>query len=423
MQIRQLKRASKEELGEKLALFIFCPFLSFLYSLRDAASRSSYVIYFLFGVAICWSMDVNFSPDAHYDDLQGIMERFRNFHMSGEDLRYQISEYFSFSGHAEKELYGIAMMWFTKLFTQNPHAYFALSAVVYLIFFLNCLKRITRAPHFDNSFYCLIILLLFVVPRDIITVQNPRYSTAMWMAIMGTFNYYLATKHRMWNVLWIAAAPLCHSGMWAYAVIFIAGQMLIKLLNHKVIWAFYIISIPFVFFSYDVISMVDIQSLPLPSNFQRWVSWYFNEDSFNKEIKGTGASGFAWVGQTFAILSKIMYVGIPFILKKYSAEISGNKLLWQFLWFFIFYAAVVNFMQAIPVLGYRSYFVTRILSMYFWIIMVYPRNNKYLLYLLAANSWEIFYRYFYKGAVNSSVPKIFFIEPLPVVIYNYWGAV
>ena len=80
-------------------------------------------------------------------------------------------------------------------------------------------------------------------------------------------------------------------------------------------------------------------------------------------------------------------------------------------------------MQAIPVLGYRSYFVTRILSMYFWIIMVYPRNNKYLLYLLAANSWEIFYRYFYKGAVNSSVPKIFFIEPLPVVIYNYWGAV
>lgn len=422
MQVRQLKRAVREEYVEKLILFVFCPFLSFLYSLRDAASRSSYMIYFLFGVALCWSMDVNMSPDAYYNDLQGIMERFRNFNMSWDELKVQVNEYFSFSGQSEKELYGVAMMWFTKQFTQNPHVYFALSAVVYLIFFLNCLKRITRAPHFDNSFYCLIILLLFVLPRDIITVQNPRYCTAMWMAVMGTFNYYLATKHRMWNVLWIAAAPLFHSGLWAYATIFIAGQVLTKLLNHKVIWWLYIISIPFVFFSYDVISMLDIQSLPLPDNFKRWVSWYFNDEMFNKEIRGEGSSGFAWVGKTFVVLSKIMYVGIPFILVKYKDEIRGNKRLWQFLWFFILYAAVVNFMQAIPVLGYRSYFVTRILSMYFWIIMVYPRNNKYLLYILAACSWEIFSRYFYKGAVNSCVPKIFFIEPLPAIIFDYWGA-
>lgn len=414
------KLENKEELVEKLILFILWPFGAFLYSLRDAASRSSYVIYFLFGVVICWHMDSNFDFGTHYDDLQGIMERFRDFNMSWDELKWQFTEYFNFSGKAEKELYGISLMWFTKQYTLNPHVYFALSAVVFLFFFLNCLKRITSQPKFDNSFYCLIILLLFVLPRDIITVQNPRYCTAMWMVVMGTFNYFLATKYRYWNVGWILLAPLFHSGLWAYAIIFVAGQIAVTLLREK-IWILYLCSIPFAFFSYDVVSIVDIWSLPIPDNFKLWMSWHFNEKSFENAILNKGASGFFWFGKSFAIIRQIAYIGIPFILIKFKGSLKGNSQLRNFFWYFIFYISVVNFIQIVPVLGQRSYFVTRILSMYFWLKLVYPKYNKYLLFILFACSWEIFQRYFYNGAVNSSVPKIFFIEPLPNIIMDYWG--
>ncbi len=412
----------KDELVEKLILFIIWPFAAFIYSLKDAASRSSYVIYFLFGVALCWHMDTNFSLGAHYDDLQGIMSRFRDFNMTWDQLKWQFNEYFGFTGRSEKELYGISMMWFVKQYTNNPHTYFALSAVIYLIFFLNCLKRITSDPNFDNSVYCLIILLLFVLPRDIITVQNPRYCTAMWMAVMGTFNYFLADRNRQWNILWIVFAPLFHSGLWAYAIIFTIGQIVITSIDRK-IWWFYLCSIPFSFVSYDLISKVDIWSLPIPDNFKLWISWHFNEESVSHLRNNTGASGFFWIGQGFAFLKKIAYIGLLFVLKRYIEEIEDNRNLYKFFLFFVFYAAVVNFIQIVPVLGQRSYFVTRILSMYFWIKMVYPRNNKYLLFVLAACSWEIFQRYLYNGAVNSSVPRIFFVEPLPNIIMDYWDAV
>lgn len=91
------------EWGIKLVAFIIYPFGAFLLSLRNAASRSSYMIYALFGVLFCWHLNpVDLS---RYDDLQGIMERVVATNISWNDLVKQFSAYFSFSDDAPKELY------------------------------------------------------------------------------------------------------------------------------------------------------------------------------------------------------------------------------------------------------------------------------------------------------------------------------
>lgn len=405
----------------KLTLFIISPFFSFIYSLKNANSKSSYIIYFIFGIIFCWHMEPN--PNAaHYDDLTGIKERFLSNRITTEYLQVQISEFFSFSGDGEKEIYEIFLNWLTRQFSDNPHLFFALASIPFLIFFLKCLKRITNDPKFNNSIVCLIILALFVLPRDIITVQNPRYCTGMWLVVLAIFIYYLDKRKKILACLMLLSSVLFHSGFWATVAIFIACEFISKF--HKTSVIFFYISIPFSFLALDAYSIISIESLPIPENLAKWIDNYFNDDSINELGKSFGTSGFYWVNIMFDIIKKIAYIGIAILLLKEREDIDkrddGFK---ELFYFFITYFAIVNIIQSIPVLNQRTYFIVRIIAIFLWFKLIYPKKSGYLMFILFACSWEIFYRYFYKGAVNSSVPYDIFYAPLPTLISDFWGAI
>ena len=290
----------------KLILFIISPFVSFLYSLKNANSKSSYIIYFIFGVIFCWHMEPN--PSAHYDDLTGIKERFLTTRVSTHYLQEQINEFFSFSGDGEKEIYEIFLNWLTRQFSDNPHLSFTLASIPFLIFFLKCLKRVTNDPKFNNSITSLIILALFVLPRDIITVQNPRYCTGMWLVVLAIFIYHLDKRKKILACLMVFSAVFFHSGFWATMAIFIACTFISKF--HKISVILFYVSIPFSFLAFDAYSVISIESLPIPDNFARWINNYFNDDSVNQLGKSFGTSGYYWINIMFDILKKIAYVGI-----------------------------------------------------------------------------------------------------------------
>lgn len=403
----------------KLILFIISPFVSFLYSLKNANSKSSYIIYFIFGVIFCWHMEPN--PSAHYDDLTGIKERFLTTRVSTHYLQEQINEFFSFSGDGEKEIYEIFLNWLTRQFSDNPHLFFTLASIPFLIFFLKCLKRVTNDPKFNNSITSLIILALFVLPRDIITVQNPRYCTGMWLVVLAIFIYHLDKRKKILACLMVFSAVFFHSGFWATMAIFIACTFISKF--HKISVILFYVSIPFSFLAFDAYSVISIESLPIPDNFARWINNYFNDDSVNQLGKSFGTSGYYWINIMFDILKKIAYVGIAVLLLRERKSIDQRKDgCKELFYFFITYFAIVNIIQSIPVLNQRTYFVVRILAIFMWFKLMYPKKNGYLLFVLFTCSWEIFYRYFYKGAVNSSVPYDIFYAPLPVLISDFWGA-
>ena len=121
-----------KDLGPLLILFFILPFAAFLYSLYNANKRSSYVIFFMFSLLLCWHM----APTGYtnyYDDFLGILDRFNENHFTDLDIKYQINQYFSMDKNAPKELYENILTWLIKKYTNNYHFYFLYGDLVLLI--------------------------------------------------------------------------------------------------------------------------------------------------------------------------------------------------------------------------------------------------------------------------------------------------
>lgn len=186
-------RIFQSNLWAKLMLFLISPFISFVISLIDPRSKSSYLIFFLFGLIFCWHLNPTHLD--RYEDLFGIIDYFEYNNFSTDEILNQIRYYFTFSEYSQKEIYQNIMIWFTKLFSNNYHCFFFLVSIPWLFFFLSSLHKITDNKKFNHSIICYIILFLFVFPRDIISVQNPRYTTAVWVSIFATINYFYKEEY------------------------------------------------------------------------------------------------------------------------------------------------------------------------------------------------------------------------------------
>ena len=161
--------------------------------------------------------------------------------------------------------------------------------------------------------------------------------------------------------------------------------------------------------------------MPLPSTLAVWIERYLSEDSFNEFVANEGASGYFWVAQMFTTIRTTAYLIVPLYLWKYRKEIEQRNDIKHLFKFFLYFYALVNFIQFVPVLGERFYWIVRILAIYLWFKAIYPRHNTILKILLLTCLWEIFKRYFYKGAISSSVPLEIFYTPLPNLIADFWG--
>ena len=120
-----INKKGNNSLGLKLILFFIWPFGAWLYSLCDANKRSSYIIFFLFSLLLCWHMSPNIT-EGFYDDFLGILERFKNTDFTYQEISTQIRDYFTFSNNAPKELYENIIICFVKSITDNYHFYFLL---------------------------------------------------------------------------------------------------------------------------------------------------------------------------------------------------------------------------------------------------------------------------------------------------------
>lgn len=405
------------ELWIKLILFIIYPFGAFLLSLKNVASKSSYLIYFLFGLIFCWHMNpINHTQT---DDFYWIMERVIANDYSTKEIWEQFVAFITFEEDAPKEIYENVLNWFSKLFSPNPHLFFTIAAIPYLYFMLKSLKKITTDKKFTQCWYCLIVLALFVLPRDIITVQNPRFTTGVWMAVFATISFFSDSKYQWRYFLLILATPLIHSGFWFYVLAFTGGLFAMR--YQKLLIVLLYASVPFSYLSYDLLSSLNFSALPLPATLALWIERYLSEESFDKFVANEGASGYFWVSQIFTIIRTTAYLIIPLYLWKHRQEIEQRNDIKHLFKFFLYFYALVNFIQFVPVLGERFYWIVRILAIYLWFKAIYPRHNTVLRILLLACSWDIFRRYLYTGALYKCTPFEIFYTTLPNLIADFWG--
>ena len=180
----------KQALGVKLLMFVLFPFISFLYSLRRPNSKSSQIIFFLFGMLFAWTMDIHNSVY----DFTRIVAEFYSKNLTTKELLNEISLFFVGESNF-KEFYTAFLNWFVRLFSNNYHAVFLVASLPLLYFMLKSLRLITSdRDNYKPSLYSFVIIVLFILPFELFEVSNYRFATAAWIAIYSILRLFKEKK-------------------------------------------------------------------------------------------------------------------------------------------------------------------------------------------------------------------------------------
>ena len=409
---RPWKYAFNESITIRLLAYIIWPFGTWLYSLRKANSKASFIIFFLFSLLICWHFSE--TSGLAYDDFIGIKQRFEQTNISTDQLLNQIEAYFSLKEDAPKELYEIVMIWLTKSIVNNYHLYFLLCAIPVAIFQLLTLRRVVMDYRFDrNSLYAIAIMIMIIFPRDIITVQNPRFATALCLGVYICISSFTKKSNRLFHVIPILLCPLIHSGMWVFTIICVLFTFIPKPISFLEKVA--LCTIPLGFFTTDFLIGFDFSQY-LPSTLSNWAELYNNEESY-AILHGEGRAGFWWVSWIFDTTMQIAYAWMAIKIikgnRKYENE-EGNN----FYPFFLVLIILCNIMHSLPEIGKRYYWILQIIIMFMWFKSQYPYNNR-IIQLLIFGSFRGFlfrYGYLFGGALAVTTPIDIYFLPLPYLM-------
>lgn len=409
--IRDTKR-----LQSQLLLFVIWPFGAFLSSLRNIKSRNFLVMYVLFCILLCWDMDVN--KNVSYDDLSGTASIFLQVDHSTKAFLRRLIDYVTFAPDAPREIYTYIMMWLSHLLSDNPHFFFAFSSLPFLYFQVKCFRMILEDGRFVSCAMGVLIMFLFMFPRDIVTVQNPRFSVALWICIYVIMKSFHPQAQNSRYLLWLLVTPMIHSSYWFLAPIILFGLLLAKTgKGESVLVALVYVSIPFSYMSGEIGQQLNIASfLPLPEGLSSWMTGHLQGE---KEAVSWGTSGFYWVPVLFSFLKTTVYLMVPLAIIRKREVLNKDPKTQNLFLFYLFLYAFVNFVQVLPVISDRAIWFIQILSIYM-IFRVYGMNSKMYQIILIGGLWSIFSRY-YGGVFERSVPYILFYTPLPYLLYHYWG--
>ena len=153
--------------------------------------------------------------------------------------------------------------------------------------------------YISGSLLSFFVIAMFIFPRDIITVQNPRFATGFWINVMATLGFFLGKRKLLYAVL-ILSTPLIHSGFWVYVILFCLGFLIVRFPIRK-LETILLVSLPFVFFNANLLDGINLDFDFLPNTLNRWIQGYTSDESYAKHILHEGKAGFWWVGAFFDI--------------------------------------------------------------------------------------------------------------------------
>ncbi len=369
----------------KFLLLLIWPVGALLFSLATPKSKSSLAVFFIFGLLFGWSLDFQ---GGMYMDIIHVIERFHKQQItSSSDLQRTITYFFAGNGQ-DRDLYNILINWVTLQFTTNYHCMYLIAAIPFMLFMVGSINTITSSPKFKNGIYGTLLVFLFILPKDFFTLQNFRFATATWMAIFCTIRYFTHLKSGYLKyLLGLLCLPLIHSSFYFYDIVFaIYAITRFFKIRYKTAFIFFCCSIPFAFFNFDVMSAVNVNILP--RNIGKWAELYLSEKAASNYGTYQLTGSRMYLVCTFGKFISYFY-GTYILTKSLKGRESSE--LNAFMIFFLIFFGFVNIVQFVPVLGFRFFDLARILFIFLWFIMEYPRKNRYLLLILLFCTYDIIY--------------------------------
>lgn len=370
----------KQALGVKLLMFVLFPFISFLYSLRRPNSKSSQIIFFLFGMLFAWTMDIHNSVY----DFTRIVAEFYSKNLTTKELLNEISLFFVGESNF-KEFYTAFLNWFVRLFSNNYHAVFLVASLPLLYFMLKSLRLITSdRDNYKPSLYSFVIIVLFILPFELFEVSNYRFATAAWIAIYSILRLFKEKKTRYYLLLLLV--PFIHSGFWPLILFLVVYTVIPK--REKIFKTLFYLSIPFAFIESNILSYIDFSFLP--DTIAEWANAYLSDDMVSKFGMYRSGSGFYLV-ELFIRKSIVLsfIVGIMISIKKDNQNHIHDEQKHNFLYFLVLFFAFTDFIQIIPTLGERYFRLAEVLFIYHWFSCFSTKKYRKYVYLIIIPSLYI----------------------------------
>lgn len=383
----------------KGSLFLFSPFVSFLYSILNMKTRSSLLVFFAF----CLFFGMAYTTESGKDDEvrnDGAVYRMHfEDYISGYsdiDFKTEINEILSFKSY-KKDIYFLTVAYYTSQITNNYHVLFFIFSIVFGFFLVMSLKILVEDNNFKINVPCLLLAALFVT-NGIQNINGMRFWTAAWVATYAILQI-LVHRRKVFYLLFVLT-PLIHSSFVFFILIFIV-YLLLGDKKSRWIYAFYC-SFIFSVFTSDILSyFVQIPGLDR-------FSIYLDEEIF---LKIEGKKSF--LRQFFDTLS-FAYINLLFYLVyievRNKNEFKGKKVYD----FFLVYITITNFVRAIPSLGSRLFIISFPFLAYLWLVTFGSQRKRIFIYLMPITMlW-----YFHNTRLLYSIflePDFYFSNPFTLV--------
>ncbi|MGP5439704.1 EpsG family protein [Psychrobacter faecalis] len=366
-------KENKKDAYIKCLLFLFSPFVAFLYSLRTVKKKSSYFIFYLTAVffGLAFSLPSGRDGSGPSYDGQAYRKWFDEMkYISFQDYFEDLQNYLTFNS-LKRDFYFDTFAFYVSRITDNYHVMFMLAAVIFAYFTLKSLSFLTKEERFDNGVSSYILLYLFTY-NQIFNINGMRFWTAAWIAVFCIFKLF-RDKNNKYLIL-ILITPFIHGSYWLFIGVVAVAYMLRRFDR---LWVLLFLSSFFTsIFAAELLQY--IQSF-LPSFLSNSIDVYTDPEyiEFRRSWSGIGF---------FKILienSRLIYMNFVILLFiRHSNEIKINIKTKDLYLFLLIFVTVFNFLMTVPSLGGRYITLSYPVIAYIWLVSFKGRRYSWVLVLL-----------------------------------------
>lgn len=342
----------------KYCIFLFNPIFGFIVSLKDIKSQSSYNIFFLFTIlfGMCFTVPSGRTADFTGD---GAVYRLRFDRMAAKtdnDFEKVYKEYIQFE-EGEKDFYVTAFSYIISRFTTNYHWAFTFFAFVFGFFMIKSLRFLTDDKQFNNSIYCFLLVIVFIMSNSIFNINGLRFWTASWIGVYCIFQIFLKNKRSYF--LLAALTPFVHVSFFVYLLVITIAYFSRK--NSNFWFCLFVISFFVSSFAEDLLKIAESV---LPAFISRTISLYTDA-----EVVANMRQDTVWFAKVFSFLEKFVINVTLILFYRNRAEIAKHPLAYSLYLFLIVWMTFVNFSIAVPSLGGRFLRLALPLIVYIWMVL------------------------------------------------------
>lgn len=390
--------------GVKILLLILYPFGAFLYSLKNAGSKTSYIVFF----SIYILFGITFVAQNEAADSFRYVEEFQTFSIApNENLQAIIQDYFQ-PGSNIKDLYEYIVYYITAIIAgNNYHFMFLLVGLVFGFFALASLRYITNNPLFENTLPFFILLFIFTFSNSIFNINGFRFWTASWVAVYISFKILIDKKSIY--LLLLPILPLIHLSFNLYIMIFLFSLIIRR--YPKLVSILFIIS-----FFYSDILLNNINGFKelLPQNIQNQIWSYTESSNALDKISGKKEENMPIYALILNSLPRYYIMLMATILIKEMDKLRDNTLSYSIGCMYLSMQTLFNFCMAIPSIHrFNQTLIPFIIFLWVNSYDILGRYKKLLLFAPLVYSYHIWYWIRYMISISD---PYFYISNAPHLI-------